>query len=100
MKTTTLIIALITPLLLMGCTSEYKEVHASDLPAYIFGVDPLYHTVYVGSDNSFHYVVWESGKSSGKIKVPKSELSLSREFPLGSSNTFLFKTKDGRIDDR
>jgi hypothetical protein len=83
--------------LVSGCASSRpKLVDADAVPLY--GVDPMYHTVYIGSDGQYHYFGWNRGLRSGQVKVDKAHLKLSREFARGTSTAFVEKTRDGMVD--
>ena len=80
---------------LAGC--QPKEVTPSEVKCY--GADPMFHTVYIGSDEIHHHFVWQNGKISGKWKVKQVDLTLSDTFPLESGNTrFVTRDETGRID--
>jgi hypothetical protein len=84
-------------LVLSGCvSSSAKLVSADAVPVY--GVDPLYHTVYTGSDERYHYFAWNRGLRGGQLKVDRTQLTLSREFARGASKAFVKRTHDGKID--
>jgi len=79
-----------------GCASNRPNyIHAAEFKNY--GSTPLSHTVYLGSDQQFHYFAWSSGKSGGKWKAKKSELSFATEWPLAEGRTaFLMQNQQGQ----
>ncbi|MES2917425.1 MAG: hypothetical protein V4729_02285 [Pseudomonadota bacterium] len=82
--------------LVAGCASSRPhQIHAAELNN--FGSTPLSHTVYLGSDQEFHYFAWSSGKSGGKWKVSRSELAFSPEWPVAQGRTaFLKQNQQGQ----
>ncbi|MDX5436459.1 MAG: hypothetical protein LPK03_04655 [Pontibacter sp.] len=40
------------------------------------------HTLYLGSDDMFHYFAWSSGKASGKWKVMRPEMPFETTWAL------------------
>jgi len=64
----------------------------------VYGVDPLSHTVYTGSDERYHYIAWKRGLRGGQVKVDREQINLSREFPRGASRAFVKEVGDGKID--
>ncbi len=67
--------------LLAGCVSgKVIQIPATDFKSY--GVDPLSHTMYLGSDDGWHYFAWSSGKTGGKWKVLKSEMPFNKEWSV------------------
>ncbi|MDH5178669.1 MAG: hypothetical protein OEY07_03310 [Gammaproteobacteria bacterium] len=89
---------MLLPAMLMGCSDKelaYIDVPKTELKNY--GVDPLYHTQYLGSDRDFHYFVWMRGKARGGWKVKKSTLPFQREFPFGTGRRFVKTDKQGNI---
>ena len=84
-------------LLTAGCvSSRAKIVSPQQLPLY--GSDPLYHTVYVGSDDRYHHFKWSRGLLSGEFLVDRGALHLSRVFSSGAGKAFLTRTADGSVD--
>lgn len=81
--------------LVAGCASSRpNQIHATEFKNY--GSTPLSHTVYLGSDQQFHYFAWSSGKSGGKWKVLKSELPFTAGWPVAQERTaFLMKNQQG-----
>ena len=80
-----------------GCaTDQPRLVSAGRIPLY--GSDPLSHTVYVGSDERYHYFAWSSGLRSGQVKVDRSALALSHEFGRGEGKAFLTRKEHGKVD--
>ena len=85
-----------TGLILSGCSDPGPvETTAADLPVY--GTDPLYHTVYVGSDTDFHHFRWSRGKRSGAYLVPREQISFFETFEVGGRSSFLVRTDDGTL---
>ncbi len=77
-----------------ACVSDrVVQIHGSEFVNY--GVDPLSHTVYLGSDAEYHYFAWSKGKSGGRCKILKSEMPFDHEFPVGSSKSFLERDPRG-----
>ena len=65
----------------VGCSSSsIKAISASEFHDY--GSAPMEHTLYLGSDDMFHYFAWSSGKASGKWKVMRSEMSFETTWAL------------------
>jgi hypothetical protein len=86
----------VVALILIGCSAPSAVMtSARDLPLY--GVDPLYHTVYVGSDEGFHYFRWSRGLGSGSYIVPRDEIVFDGEFVRGEGQVFLTRGDDGSI---
>src|SRR6185295_8976685 len=78
----------------VGCASARPEqIGYSDFRDY--GDTPLSHTVYLGSDQAYHYFAWTHDKSGGKWKVPKVEMAIANEFSTGSREAFLAKNPEG-----
>ena len=72
--------------LAVGCSSSRpNKIHAAEFRNY--GATSLSHTVYLGSDQQFHYFSWSSGKSGGKWKILKSELPFAAEWPVAQGRT-------------
>jgi len=96
-----LILALCAIAALAGCVSIHTKLVTPDsVPLY--GDTPMCHTVYIGSDDRYHYFSWIRGFRGGKVKVIREQLHLSREFPRGAGHEFMFLTKkpDGGLDVR
>ena len=72
------------------------ETTAADLPLY--GTDPLNHTVYVGSDSTYHHFRWSRGKSSGSYIVPLNQISFSETFEVGERKAFLTRNDGGTLE--
>ncbi|MFN7141106.1 MAG: hypothetical protein ACK4UN_17390, partial [Limisphaerales bacterium] len=85
-------------LILSGCVMGPKAVSADSVPVY--GGGTLYHTVYTGSDDRYHYFSWNRGWRGGQMKVDKTQLQLSCEFPRGTGFTFVVRKPDGTVDVR
>ena len=79
----------------IGCSHTATVSDPEDIKVY--GTDPLSHTVYTGSDSSFHYFVWQNGKSGGRWKVPKATLNWKREVPKGEGRQFVIKDAEGNL---
>ena len=78
-------------LALIGCASnKFIEVAPDEIKCH--GTDPLYYTVYVGSDEIYHYFLWSEGLYSGKWKVRRKNLYLSKTFKHdGTKSVFAVK---------
>ena len=77
-----------------ACTSpQYRQISANGFVDH--GDTPLSHTVYLGSDEGFHYFAWTAGKQGGRWKVRKDEMPFDSEFPLGSREAFVYRASDG-----
>ena len=84
-------------LLLQGCATGPSEIAADELPLY--GHDPLYHTMYSGSDEIFHYFRWNRGVRSGVYKVDRRDLALNGEFQRGTApNRLVTRDEDGQVE--
>ena len=82
-------------LLVSGCTSQrFETISGSQFVNY--GDRPLAHTIYLGSDDGFHFFGWSHGKSSGRWRVPQDELIVMNPFPLGTREAFVFPRPNGR----
>lgn len=70
-------------LVLAGCAGE-RVVKSRDLPVY--GTDPLSHTTYLGSDDTYHYFHAQRAKdSASRLRVRRDEASIEpAPFPLDS----------------
>jgi len=78
----------------VGCaTAHVQQIRYSEFHDY--GDTPLSHTIYLGSDSSFHYFAWEHGKSGGNWKVAKAEMIISNEFASGTREAVLVKNPEG-----
>jgi|SRR5690349_7026556 len=86
---------LLSAALIGGCASTpaYEHIPAGSFVDY--GASPLRHTVYLGSDEAFHYFAWENGKSSGNWKVSKSEMPFTSEWPMGQRTATMTKDSSG-----
>jgi hypothetical protein len=84
------------PLLLFwSCTAQRVDtISAAQFVDY--GDSPLSHTIYLGSDGGYHYFAWVHGKSSGRWKVPDSELIVTNEFAIGKREAFVLQRPDGK----
>jgi hypothetical protein len=77
-----------------ACFSDrVVQIHATDFVNY--GYDPLSHTVYTGSDATYHYFAWSHGKSGGRWKILKSEMPFDHELPVSSRHSFLERDVQG-----
>ncbi len=94
-KLFTLLIA--AAFLLTGCgLMGPVQVSANDLPLH--GVDPIQHTVYVGSDEAFHYFRWSHFPKGGEYKVPREEIRFPYEFSRESGRqAFLTRDDHGNV---
>jgi hypothetical protein len=82
--------------LALSCSGDAPvQIAAAEFKNY--GDSPLEHTLYIGSDEEFHYFVWSSGKSSGHWKIEKSEMPFHQDFPLGTREAFLVTAPDGTV---
>ena len=91
-----LVAVLAIDFLAAGCATRAPvRISVSELRDY--GDTPLEHTIYLGSDERFHYFAWSSGKSGGEWKVDRSELPFRREFPRGSRGAFLITAPGGTL---
>lgn len=82
-------------LLVTGCFA--RQVQAISGAQFVdYGDTLLSHTIYLGSDNGYHYFVWEDGTASGQWKVPREELRVTNPFALGDREAFLLKRPDGQ----
>ena len=79
-----LIIAILCAgVLLIGC-KQSTVVDAAHL--LLYGMDPLMHTVYIGSDDKFHHFACQNGKSGGEVLVRRDEAKVEPEtFDLRSN---------------
>jgi hypothetical protein len=78
-------------LLCSGCRAEL--ISAWQFVNY--GDTPLSHTIYLGSDDSYHYFVWSQGKAGGRWRVLKEDVIVANEFEVGDREAFLVKGRDG-----
>jgi hypothetical protein len=87
--------ALVIPL--AGC-ARTRVIKGADLPLY--GSDPLMHTVYRGSDETFHHFALQHGKSGREVVVRRDELEIKPEpFPVGSRrHAFITSPRPGLIE--
>ena len=91
-----LITLILTTLIIASCVHGTKTVKPSEVICY--GVDPLYHTVYIGSDKNHHYFRYAKGKVNGSWKVKKEDLVLSETFSTNSgSKQFVERNKSGQL---
>ena len=80
---------------LAGCNS-ISTTSPSELP--LMGYDPLYHTIYKGSDQDYHYFIVSTGLSSKEYRIPKNEASISPELnELNSKGKFIKEIKGTEI---
>ena len=95
MKNKTIILSCLTGLILVGC--QTRTIPPSEIKCY--GTDPLMHTTYRGSDESYHYISWQNGKASGIWRVDRESLHLPEIFSLDSGRKhFVIRNDDGQID--
>ncbi len=84
-------------ILLLVTSCSARQVQTISGPQFVdYGDAPLSHTIYLGSDNGYHYFVWEHEKASGRWKVPREELMVTNPFALGDREAFLLKRPDGQ----
>lgn len=84
-------------LLAPSCVSTSLKLVSTDaVPVY--GTDPLYHTVYTGSDEKYHYFARNSGLRGGQVKVARDQLKLSQEYNRGTGTLFVQRIADGKLD--
>ena len=79
-----------------ACTSMRTiEIPASEFRNY--GDSEGKHTVYRGSDETYHYFHWHDANSHGDWKIQKSEMPLGFEYPLSEDRSaFLRKNAQGQ----
>ena len=88
-------LALIT-LIFTSCAHRTKTVTPNEIVCY--GTDPLYHTLYKGSDEEYHYFRYSKGKVFGFWKVKRDELELSETFSRNSNQKrFVERDESGRL---
>jgi hypothetical protein len=82
--------------ILSACASTRSvEVPASEFRN--FGDSESKHTVYLGSDEMYHYFHWHDGRSGGNWKIGKAEMGLGFEFPVSEDrSTFVRKNAQGQ----
>jgi hypothetical protein len=73
----------------------YRKINKSEFIDY--GDTPSCHTIYVGSDDSYHYFVWSSGKIGGRWKVSKADMPFRQEYRKGEKEAFLIRDNWGNI---
>ena len=81
-----------------GCSKQSEVVSADDLLNRIYGIDPLSHTAYIGTDSKHHHFRWSKGNGSGTFLVKSSDLSLPETFSVGSGSRFLYMNPDGEVE--
>ena len=75
---------------------EYKQIKKGDFKHY--GDTPMLHTFYKGTDQTFHYFVYSSGKTGGKWKLIKNDLQLNCTFPYDeNSNRPIISYKNDQV---
>ncbi len=95
MKNKVIILSCLIGLILVGC--QTRTIPPSGIICY--GTDPLMHTIYLGSDEFYHYFAWQNGKSAGTWEVKQKSLLLPETYPLDSGKRyFVFRTHDGQIE--
>lgn len=85
-------------LLLVVALGACSSDEAVELPASRFinyGAAPLSHTLYMGSDATFHYFAWESGSSSGGWKIRKTDMPFCAEVPSTRTGLAIVKNQSG-----
>lgn len=82
-------------LLVAGCSTQQPQT-ISGAQFVDYGATPLSHTIYLGSDNGYHYFAWSHGKTGGRWKVLREELIVTNQFALGDREAFLLKLQDGQ----
>lgn len=88
------LLPLISLFVILGCAkNNFPLIDIASFKNY--GNKPLNHTMYLGSDNDFHYFTWSSGKTQGKWRVRKAELKLGCEYRFNQKESFLIKNEDG-----
>lgn len=78
-----------------GCSAQQVQT-ISGAQFVDYGNTPLSHTIYLGSDDGYHYFAWSHGKTSGRWKIPREELTVTNQFALGDREAFLLKRPDGQ----
>ena len=91
-------LALVTLLAAFSCGCGVpRVVRSGDLPVY--GVDPLTHTVYTGSDERLHYFRVQDGLYGARIAVNRADADIRpAPFPSGQSRkAFVESAKQGEV---
>jgi hypothetical protein len=78
-----------------SCSAHHVET-ISGTQFVDYGDTPLSHTIYLGSENGYHYFAWAHGKAGGRWKVLQEELIVTNPFPLGAREAFLLKRPNGQ----
>jgi len=89
-----LVKALVLAVSVCGCAHSNIEVISPD-QFRNYGDTPLSHTVYLGSDSTYHYFAWSNGKSDGEWKMEKVSMRIGKEFAKGEREAFLVHGPDG-----
>lgn len=83
-------------LALAGCAGG-RVVESRNLPVY--GTDPLSHTIYLGSDDTYHHFFAQRAKgSASRLRVRRDEASIEPEpFPLDSGRHAFVKSAEAGV---
>ena len=83
---------------IFGCVeSSMAVIEPNEIVNY--GIDPMRHTFYIGSDTKYHYFSWNRGFHGGGIwKVERDKLEITCEFPLDSGSLPLSQSNQTLVD--
>ncbi len=90
-------IAIALVLFLASCYAEQvREIGPGQFVDY--GDTPIEHTIYLGSDDQYHYFAWSHGKSGGRWKIDRDLMNLNRVFPVTDGRSaFLYTDDEGQL---
>ena len=80
---------------LTSCQSRIRMVEAEELP--ILGTAPLQHTVYIGSDERFHFFNAQDGKILKKFKIRRGLVSFENEQEVGETSRIVTRDAKGAL---